>query len=67
VLDVVATVPLVPGKVVEANKQAFDPSLGQLPAPQGVAVALLDLEPLFRQETFKEILQAHERLVLIAR
>ena len=28
VFDVVAVVPLIPGKVVEANKQAFDPSLG---------------------------------------
>jgi len=26
-LDVVAVVPLIPGKVVEANKQAFNPSL----------------------------------------
>jgi len=33
VFDVVAVVPLIPGKVVEADKQAFDPSLGRLPAP----------------------------------
>jgi len=58
VLDVVAVVPLIPDKVVEADKQAFDPSLGRLPTPQRVAVALLDLAPLFGQEAFKEILPA---------
>jgi len=64
VLDVVVVVPLIPGKVVEANKQAFDPSLGRPPAPQRVVVAVFDLVPLFRQETFKEILPAYERLGL---
>jgi len=28
VFDIVAVVPLIPGKVVETDKQAFDPSLG---------------------------------------
>ena len=28
VFDVVAVVPLIPGEVVEADKQAFDPPLG---------------------------------------
>jgi len=60
VLDVISVVPLVPGKVVEANKQAFDPSLGRLPTPQGVVVALLDLAPLLRKEAFKEVLPANE-------
>jgi len=64
VLDVIPVVPLIPGQVVEANKQAFDPSLGRLPAPQGIVVALLDLAPLLGQETFKEILPAYEGLGL---
>jgi len=64
VLDVVAVVPLIPGKVVGAYKQAFDPPLGRLPTPQGVVVALLDLAPLLGQEAFKEVLPANERLGL---
>jgi len=60
VLDVVAVVPLIPGKVVEADKQAFDPSLGRLPTPQGVVVALWDLAPVLGQEAFKEVLPADE-------
>ena len=64
VFDIVAVVPLIPGKVVEADKQAFDPALGRLPTPQRVIVTLLDLAPLFGQETFKEILPANERLRL---
>jgi len=64
VLDVVAVVPLIPGQVVEANKQALDPPLGRLPAPQGIVVALLDLAPLLGQEAFKEILPANEGLGL---
>jgi len=64
VLDVILVVPLIPGKVVEANKQAFDPSLGRLPTPQGVVVALLDLAPLLGQEAFKEVLPADEGLGL---
>jgi len=28
VFDIIAVVPLIPGKVVEVDKQAFDPSLG---------------------------------------
>ena len=64
VFDVVAVVPLIPGKVVEADKQAFDPSLGRLPTPQRVVVALLDLVPLRGQEAFKEILPADECLGL---
>ena len=64
VLDVVAVVPLIPGKVVEADKQAFDPPLGRLPTPQRVVVALLDLAPLLGQEAFKEVLPADERLGL---
>jgi len=60
VLDVIPVVPLIPGQVVEANKQAFDPSLGRLPTPQGIVVALLDLAPLLGQEAFKEILPANE-------
>jgi len=63
-LDIVAVVPLIPGKVVEADKQAFDSSLGRLPPPQRVVVALLDLAPLFGQEAFKEILPAYEQLGL---
>jgi len=53
-------------KVVEADKQAFDPPLGQLltSTPQRVVVALLDLAPLLGQEAFKEILPADERLGL---
>jgi len=49
---------------VEADEQAFDPSFSRLPAPQGVAVALLDLASLFGQETVKEILPANKRLGL---
>jgi len=49
---------------VETDKQAFDPSLGRLPTPQGVVVALLDLAPLLGQEAFEEILPAYERLGL---
>jgi len=64
VLDVVAMVQLIPGKVVEVDKQAFDPSRGRLPAPQGVVVALLDMVSLLGQEAFKEILPAYERLGL---
>ena len=64
VFDVVAVVPLIPGEVVEADKQAFDPPLGRLPTPQGVVVALLDLAPLLGQEAFKEVLPADERLGL---
>jgi len=64
VFDVVAVVPLIPGRVVEANKQAFDPPLGRLPTPQRVVVTLLDLAPLLGQEAFKEILPANERLGL---
>jgi len=63
-LGIVAVVPLVPGKVVEADKQAFDLSLGRLPSPQRVVVELLDLAPLLGQEAFKEILPACERLGL---
>jgi len=57
---VVAVVPLIPSWVVEANVQAFDPLLGRLPTPLRIAVALLDLAPLFGQETFKEVLPADE-------
>ena len=64
VLDVVAVIPLIPGEVVEADKQAFDPSLGRLPTPQGVVVALLDLAPLLGQEAFEEVLPVDERLGL---
>jgi len=64
VFDVVAVVPLIPGEVVEADKQALDPSLGRLPTPQRVVVALLDLAPLLGQEAFKEVLPADERLGL---
>jgi len=64
VLDVVSVVPLIPGQVVKANKQAFDPSLGRLPAPQGIVMALLDLAPLLGQEAFKEVLPANEGLGL---
>jgi len=48
VLDAIAVIPLIPGQVVEADKQAFDPSLGRLPTPQRVVVALLDLAPFVR-------------------
>jgi len=64
VFDVVVVVPLIPCLVVEADKQAFDPLLCRLPAPQRVVVSLLDLVPLFRQKTFKEIIPACERLGL---
>jgi len=64
VFDIIAVVPLIPGKVVEVDKQAFDPPLGRLPAPQRVVVALLELVPLLGQEAFKEILPANERLGL---
>jgi len=64
VFDIVAVVPLIPGKVVEADKQAFDPLLCRLPTPQRVVVTLLDLAPLLGQETFKEIFPADERLGL---
>jgi len=64
VFDIVAVVPLIPGKVVEADKQAFDPALGRLPAPQRVVMALLDLAPLLGQKAFKEILPADEQLGL---
>ena len=60
VFDVVAVVPLIPGEVVEADEQAFDPPLGRLPTPQRVVVALLDLAPLLGQEAFKEVLPANE-------
>jgi len=31
VLDIVVVVPLIPGKVVEADKRAFEPPFGRLP------------------------------------
>jgi hypothetical protein len=52
VLDVIAVIPLIPSKVVQANKQTFDPLLGGLPLVEGVVVALLELTPLFGKETF---------------
>jgi len=64
VFDIVAVVPLIPCKVVEADKQALDPPPGQLPTPQRVVVALLDLAPLLGQEAFKEVLPVYEQLGL---
>jgi len=64
VFDTVAVVPLIPGKVVEVDKQAMDPSLGRLPTPQRVVVVLLDLAPLLGQEAFKEILPVYKQLGL---
>ena len=51
-LDIIAVIPLIPSKVVQANKQTFDPLLGGLPLVEGVVVALLELTPLFGKETF---------------
>jgi len=64
VLDVIAVIPLVPSKMVEADKEALDPFLGRLLAPESVVVALLHLAPLLGEQTFEEILPADERLRL---
>ena len=53
VLDVISVFPLIPGEVMQASEQAFDPLLGGLPSPGGVVVALLELTPLLAKDAFQ--------------
>jgi hypothetical protein len=64
VLDVIAVLPLIPGKVVELDKQTFDPFLGGLPLPESVVMALLELAPLLGQQTFQKVLPSYLSLRL---
>ena len=51
-LDVIAVLPLIPGQMVEADKQTFGPLLGGPFFLEGVVVALLDMAPLLGEQTF---------------
>lgn len=63
-LDVIAVLPLIPGQMMKADKQTFDPLFGGPFPLEGVIVALLDLAPLFGEQTFQQIFPANEGLRL---
>lgn len=51
-LDLVAMIPLIPGQVMELDEESFGPPLAGFPAALAVVVALLELSPGGRKQSF---------------
>ena len=59
VLDVIAVLPLIPGKVVELEEETSGPALARSPKAFLIEVALLELLPMLGEKAFEEVLPAN--------
>jgi len=62
VFHMVAMLPLIPGEMMELNKETFGPSLAGFAEPFLVVVALLKLSPGLGEESFEKVLPADRGL-----
>jgi len=61
-LDIIPMFPLIPGEVVELDKETLGPAFARFPGVVSVVVVLLELPPGGGEKAFQQILPANGRL-----